>query len=273
MLWRFRRLIRRFRVAREERSGTLRAADIETFERADAQVHGQRFVDTLLKESASPECRAWADRIQHDKLATVKQLGSTKADPRPLSSTRYHTEAEALIGCATPRIGGLLLFAIVRATKPITVVEIGTAHGYGSLYIGSALKENASGRLFTFEGMAVRIEISKKVIARFGLESIVEVVGGDFELTIPDTLARIRPVDLVFSDGSKEPTGTWSEFVAMLDAMPLGGYMVFDDIAFSAEITSVWSKIIRHKRIELLLTARGRWGVLRVKPKESAECG
>jgi predicted O-methyltransferase YrrM len=267
MFWRFRHLVHRFRAARQESSGKLHAADIESFKRADAQVQHERFADTILKESATPECRAWADRIHRDKLATTRQLGNTKADPRPLLSTRYDTEAEALIGCATPGIGGLLLFAVVRAIKPTTVVEIGTAHGYGALYIGSALKENGSGKLFTFEGMAVRIQISKEAIARFGLESRVEVVEGEFERTIPEMLAKIRPVDLMFSDGGKEPTETWSEFLATLDAMPQGGYMVFDDIAFSPEISSVWRDIARHTRVELLLTVRGRWGVLRVKPE------
>jgi hypothetical protein len=71
----------------------------------------------------------------------------------------------------------------------------------------------------------------------------------------------------MFADGGKEPTETWREFVATLDAMPQGGHMVFDDIAFSPEISSLWTDIVRHNRIDLLLTVRGRWGVLRVHPE------
>lgn len=264
MHWRVRRLIDRYLEGYRERYGRVRPEDIQSVKREGRELDLRQVVETVVAESASRRCTRWAGRIELDKRRTVKALGDAKADPRPLPSTRYVTEAEALVGCATPRLGGRLLFAVVRAVKPAAVVEVGTAHGYGALYIGSALRENGAGRLFTLEGMAVRIRMSREAIIRFGLESKVEVVAGDFRQTLPQTLARARPLDLLFSDGAKNPAATWDEFVAALGAMPRGGFMVFDDIGFSPEIASVWERIVREPRVSAAVTFWARWGLLRV---------
>jgi hypothetical protein len=46
---------------------------------------------------------------------------------------------------------GLGWYAIVRATKPKIVVEIGTEKGLGSLVLAEALIKNGSGRLITID--------------------------------------------------------------------------------------------------------------------------
>ncbi len=262
MLWRVRRLIDRCRERYAERYGSVRPEDILTVKRGMGEPALRQVVETAVAESASIRCRRLVSRIELDKRRTVRALGDTKADPRPLPFTRYETEAEALVGCATPRLGGKLLFAVVRAVRPTSVVEIGTAHGYGALYIGSALRENRAGKLFTLEGMAVRIRMSREAIARFGLESRVEVVAGDLRQTLAQTLERARPMDLLFSDGAKNTVEAWDEFAGALPVMPCGGFMVFDDIGFSPEIAAVWQRIVREPRVTAAATVCGRWGLL-----------
>jgi hypothetical protein len=44
-----------------------------------------------------------------------------------------------------------LLYGICRSLKPAVAVEIGSARGKSACYIGRALKENGSGRLFAID--------------------------------------------------------------------------------------------------------------------------
>jgi predicted O-methyltransferase YrrM len=219
----------------------------------------------IVANRDSELCREIVDAIERDKITAVKALGDQKADPSPLASTMFATEAAALQGCATPAVGGKLLYSLVRALKPMNVIEIGTAHGYGALYIGAALRENGKGKLFTLEGMTARIRLSKAAIARFDLNTYVEVVAGDFAETFPRALQAVRPLDLIFSDGNKDPLMTRNQFELALNCMRRG-HMFFDDIDFSEPIAELWQDIVANERVSTCLTFDQRWGLLRLRP-------
>ena len=220
----------------------------------------------IRENSNSVLCRNIVGEIEQDKIDTAKALGNMKADPNPLPSTMFSTEAEALRGCATPAAGGKLLFALVRTLKPLNVIEIGAAHGYGALYIGSALRENGRGKLYTLEGMAVRIQMSQAAVARFGLENYVEVVGGDFADTFPRTIQAARPLNMIFSDGNKEPIMTRNQFHMALDVMEGNSHMFFEDINLSRDIALLWQDIVNHERVSSCVTFDRRWGLIKLFP-------
>jgi predicted O-methyltransferase YrrM len=264
MLWRVRRLVERHL---EDRRG-LRMADIEVLRCDEGRSDFDGLIARIIAEGRSFDSRATASRVERDKADTARALGDRKQDLRPFpwQPEKYVTEAEALIGCATPRIGGKLIFGLVRAVRPTTIVEVGAAHGYGALYIGSALRRNERGKLFTLEGVEVRVQMSRAAVKRFGLEARVEVIGGDFATTVPETFRRLRPVDVVFSDGSKEPDETREQFVLAKEAMPSGGYILYDDINFSPEIETLWRNLVRDPRVVAAAAFHGRWGLLALRP-------
>ncbi|HWP59923.1 MAG TPA: class I SAM-dependent methyltransferase [Candidatus Acidoferrales bacterium] len=222
----------------------------------------------------SPSCKKIVASVERDKRKTIKKLGDMPADPSPLEATRYTTEAQALRGCATPSVGGRLLFAVASVLQPNWVIEIGTAHGYGALYIGSALRATSKGKLLTLAGMAVRVKLSRAAIRRFGLAEYVEVLDGDFRLTFNRALERAKPLDLVFFDGDKQPESTALQFAAALQAMERGGYLMFDDINFSDEMRRFWSDALELDRVSGAISFYDRWGLIRVKPSvHSAQVG
>ncbi len=225
-------------------------------------------VEQVATATATWRCRRIVARVERDKTRTARGLGDRPQDlrPLPIAPKLYTTEAQALLGVATPPAGGALLWAVTRALRPGTVVEIGSGHGYGALYIGAALRAHPTGRLVTFEGVSVRVEMARAAIARFGLTRHVDVVEGAFEETLPATLPRLSPVGLVFADGGKHPEATRSEFDQLLAAMPRGGHMLYDDIDFSPEIIRVWQDIVSHPRITAVTEFRRRWGLLAVAP-------
>jgi predicted O-methyltransferase YrrM len=88
-----------------------------------------------------------------------------------------------------------LLYALVRAAKPRTVVETGTFAGISSTYIARALIENGRGRLITCE---MDPKAHKMAAARFeqqGLSSHIDLrLSSSFDLELPET------IDLLYCD-------------------------------------------------------------------------
>lgn len=48
-------------------------------------------------------------------------------------------------------VGGQLLYNLVRAVRPATVVEFGTSFGISTLYLAAAVRDNGTGRVITTE--------------------------------------------------------------------------------------------------------------------------
>lgn len=200
-----------------------------------------------------------------DMRMLMERLGDRPADPHPLPSTMFDTEAEAVAGCATPPQGGRLLYGIARAVRPRAAIEVGTAHGYGAYYIASALADNGGGHLDTLEGMRVRVELARETVTRLGVAGWVTVVEGDFRHTLPGALRR-EGVDLRFVDGDKSVDLTRTHFEQALTGMSATGFIVFDDVNFSREIESLFAGFVAHPRVARAAVFRGRWALLQLAP-------
>ena len=96
---------------------------------------------------------------------------------------------------------GRLLYSLVRATRPATIVEFGMSFGISALHLASAVRDNGSGRVVTTELSAAKIAAAKQTFAKTGLDDLITVLEGD----ALSTLASLDgPVDFVLLDGWKE---------------------------------------------------------------------
>ncbi len=60
---------------------------------------------------------------------------------------------------------GRLLYALVRATRPATVVEFGMSFGISAIHLASAVRDNGSGRVVTTELSDTKIAAAKQTFA------------------------------------------------------------------------------------------------------------
>jgi predicted O-methyltransferase YrrM len=96
---------------------------------------------------------------------------------------------------------GRLLYALVRATRPSTVVEFGMSLGISAIHLASAVRDNGSGRVVTTELSAAKVAAAKKTFAETGLDDLITVLEGDALVTLADV---DTPVEFVLLDGWKE---------------------------------------------------------------------
>ncbi|MDT5143442.1 MAG: hypothetical protein QOD02_2636 [Mycobacterium sp.] len=125
---------------------------------------------------------------------------------------------------------GRLLYSLVRATRPATIVEFGMSFGISALHLASAVRDNGSGRVVTTELSAAKIAAAKQTFAETGLEDVITVLEGDALTTLADLDG---PVDFVLLDGWKE---LYLPVIELLERRLSLGTLVVADNAESAEL-------------------------------------
>ncbi len=96
---------------------------------------------------------------------------------------------------------GKLLYALVRASLPETVVEFGTSFGISTIYLAAAVTDNGTGHVVTTELSTKKIKAARSNLRQAGVDAPVTVLAGD----ALQTLAGIPgPIGLVLLDGWKD---------------------------------------------------------------------
>jgi predicted O-methyltransferase YrrM len=96
---------------------------------------------------------------------------------------------------------GRLLYALVRSSRPSTIVEFGMSLGISAIHLASAVRDNGTGRVVTTELSAAKVATAKRTFAETGLADLITVLEGD-ALT---TLAAVDgSIQFVLLDGWKE---------------------------------------------------------------------
>jgi predicted O-methyltransferase YrrM len=96
---------------------------------------------------------------------------------------------------------GRLLYSLVRATRPATVVEFGMSFGISALHLAAAVRDNGSGHVVTTELNADKIAAAKRTFVETGLDDLITILEGDALTTLADIDG---PVNCVLLDGWKE---------------------------------------------------------------------
>jgi predicted O-methyltransferase YrrM len=140
--------------------------------------------------------RLFADAVHDDDRPPPPISGS-------LASATAAQRADALQDFYLPisARGGDLLYALVRASRPTTVVEFGTSFGISTLYLAAAVADNGTGRVFGTELNQAKVTAARANLDEAGLGDRATILAGD----ALDTLADVPgPVGLVLLDGWKD---------------------------------------------------------------------
>jgi predicted O-methyltransferase YrrM len=150
-----------------------------------------------------------------DRQGEFAQLASASAQERADAFSEIYMPV-------TPE-AGRLLYSLVRAARPTTIVEFGMSLGISAIHLASAVRDNGGGRVVTTELSAAKVATAKKNFAETGLDDLITVLEGD-ALT---TLASLDgPVDFVLLDGWKE---LYLPVINLLEAQLSPGTLIVAD--------------------------------------------
>lgn len=129
-----------------------------------------------------------------------------------------------------------LLYGLVKASKPGVVVEIGSARGRSACFMGMALKENGSGKLYAIDphthtawndtDSIDTYEILKSNVNSLGLNGVVEILRNtSTEIASGWNLS----IDILFIDGDHSYEGAKRDWDLFSPFVKPFGSVVFHD--------------------------------------------
>jgi len=150
----------------------------------------------------APKVRAALDRLF---AASAMQEASPPAAPPSSSfeagSPQERADAKAGVYMPISARGGQLLYALVRASRPDTVVEFGTSFGISTIYLASAVADNGKGHIYSTELSAAKVAAARRNLFEAGLSDTVTVLQGD----ALETLRTVAgPIGFALLDGWKD---------------------------------------------------------------------
>ena len=121
--------------------------------------------------------------------------------PDGFSGAREKADAYEDVYIPVSPEGGRLLYALIRASRPSTVVEFGASFGISTIHLAAAVKDNAAGRVISTELSANKVTQARANLAESGLSDQVTILEGDARQTLADLDG---PVEFVLLDGWKD---------------------------------------------------------------------
>jgi predicted O-methyltransferase YrrM len=120
-----------------------------------------------------------------------------------LESATAQEKADALQAAYLPisAQGGELLYILVRARRPATIVEFGTSYGISTLYLAAGVADNGMGSVVSTELNSAKVAAARANLVEACLSDHVAILPGDAMTTLNDIRG---PIDLVLLDGWKD---------------------------------------------------------------------
>jgi predicted O-methyltransferase YrrM len=116
------------------------------------------------------------------------------------TATREQADAYEEIYLPVSPEAGRLIYSLIRAARPATVVEFGTSFGISTIHLAAAVRDNGAGRVISTELNAAKVARATANLAEAGLADWVTILEGDARRT----LATIdTPVEFLLLDGWK----------------------------------------------------------------------
>ena len=186
---------------------------------------------------ASPPVRPVLDRLfqtaHSDDAAHWVTVRERYPDGFPALSAREQADAYAELYIPVSPEGGRLLYTLIRASRPATVVEFGTSFGISTIHLAAAVRDNGTGHVVSTELHAAKVARARANLAEAGLAGLVTVLEGDARETLADVPG---PVGFVLLDGWKN---LYLPVLRLLEPrLAPGALVVADDtISMAAQMT------------------------------------
>lgn len=150
------------------------------------------------------------------------------------------------LSSVSPKLGNLL-FRTANWLKAESILEIGTSVGISTLYLASA---RPCAKVITLEGDTQRATVARHSFDFLGYKNI-QLIEGDFDLTLESVIDNSSKIDMVFFDGNHKAEPTLRYFKRCLDLMHSESAFVFDDIRWSNEMYRAWQVIAKHQSVSV----------------------
>ena len=174
----------------------------------------------------TPQVKAVLDRL----FAAAAQDDETPRWQKPdlsweTATAQERADASESVHMPIAPEAGDLLYILVRARRPKTVIEFGASYGISTIHLAAAVADNGSGHVVTTELSAAKVLAARANIEEARLAEHVTILLGDARTTLNDIPG---PIDFVLLDGWKELC--LPVLQSLESRLAIGSLIVADDI-------------------------------------------
>ena len=208
------------------------------------------FIKNVLRDKKQYD---WYPIIETGRQKLLQQSAAIEVTDFGAGSSVIKTSKRVVADMAKsslkPKKYAQLLFRMVKYYRPATILELGTSFGITTGYLAAG---NAHAKVYTMEGSSAIAEIARKTFNTLDLKNI-ELIEGDFDITLPFLLSKLNKIDLAFIDGNHVKDATLDYFAKILNASTTSSILIFDDIHWSAGMEAAWAEIRLHPTVTLTI--------------------
>jgi predicted O-methyltransferase YrrM len=139
-----------------------------------------------------------------------------------------------------------LLYRMAQVYQPDYVLELGTSLGLST----ALLSRQGKARVVSIEGDPGIADLARKHMAFLGLPQ-VQILTGEIDQQLPEAMASLPQIDLVFMDGNHRYQATCDYFDQLLPHLTPNSLVIVDDIHWSAGMRAAWDQIRQHPSVTL----------------------
>jgi predicted O-methyltransferase YrrM len=176
-----------------------------------------------------------------DSIITVTDLGAGSHLNKNRTKKVSQIAKNAL---KSPRLAQLI-YRLAKNNNPKSAIELGTCLGITTAYLA---KTDPETEIITIEGCPQTAEVARKNFGDLDLDNI-ELHVGNFDLILPDIIARQPGLDFVYIDGNHRKDATLNYFKWCLPKVNENSLLIFDDIYWSQGMKEAWEEIKNHPEV------------------------
>ena len=146
-----------------------------------------------------------------------------------------------------------LIYAIVRAKRPKSVVETGVASGISSAFILEALEKNAQGTLCSIDlpnSLLLPRHKSTGWIIPLQLRTRWKLIIGDSRTHLLPLLGELGTIDMFLHDSEHTYSTMYHEFQKSWEHLRIGGILICDDW-WQTDALPNFAKNVEHKWVHI----------------------
>ncbi len=185
------------------------------------------------------------DLLKNRSSVTVGDFGASSR----VKKSPIRTISEIAHSSLNPKKYNQLLFKLVNYFSPSVILELGTSLGISTAYLASA---NQNSKIITMEGSTEIASIAKDNFKKISIKNI-QLVEGNFDITLSDTLVQIKHIDFASLNGNHryEPTVRYFEQVLLKSCEHT--IIVLDHIHWNEEMENAWAYVKKHQSVTLTI--------------------
>nr|WP_294901321.1 class I SAM-dependent methyltransferase [uncultured Pedobacter sp.] len=207
-------------------------------------------VDKVIYDFKDKPAYKNIENLRKDLLQSHRSIKVTDLGAGSLVNNQQTKQVKSIAKNALkPKKLAQLLYRLAQEFKPTNLLELGTCLGITTAYFSEALPQ---AKIITMEGCPQTASVAKENWEKLSIKNIAVEVG-NFDVTLPEVIAKQDELDFVFIDGNHRKDATLNYFNLCLPKVHEGSVIIFDDIYWSKGMAEAWEEIKSHPDVTVTI--------------------